>query len=240
MKNQTKKLKINRVLFRVIINTSTHALWIMLPNNEDSDCGPEKTGDFAQHALQDTWLWWSNKVKREQAWESLLVRIHVFRTVEEFWSLYEELRHPVDLTSGCELSVFKRGVAPKWEDPQNASGGRWVFEVPTERLERRPSGDCAGDPYLKLLLFVIGDNLGADTEFLNGVVCGVRSRRIKISIWLSVCDDRAKQIGEAIWQELGVAGEWYFETFDNARRRDRNNRGVVKTFSLAGGRGRYY
>lgn len=218
------------------IKADAHELWVMRSGNEKTVSKIEKRDGGPQHWLQDEWMWWSNKVKRETAWESLLIRIHVFRTVEEFWTLYNEIRHPGDLSSGCELSVFKRGVAPKWEDPANASGGRWVFEIATDRFERRQDSNCSGDPYLRLLLFVVGDNLGQATEHLNGLVCGVRSRRIKISVWLSVCDERAKEIGEILWRELGISGEWYFESFENARRRDRNNRTVIKTFSLANGR----
>lgn len=114
---------------------------------------PESLIRWTQHPLQDQWTFWSNKVKRETSWEALLVKIHICRTVEEFWALFDTIKHPGDLDSGCELSFFKHKIAPKWEDALNASGGRWVFEVAGDQFER---GSAENDPYLKLVvIFVI-------------------------------------------------------------------------------------
>lgn len=41
-----------------------------------------------------------------------------------------------DLTPGNDYMVFKRGIEPKWEDPKNHRGGRWLINVDTRNKHR--------------------------------------------------------------------------------------------------------
>jgi hypothetical protein len=34
------------------------------------------------------------------------------------------------------LEYFKKGIEPKWEDPRNAQGGRFVFPVGKEQANK--------------------------------------------------------------------------------------------------------
>eukprot|EP01147_Barroeca_monosierra_P002603 gene2603-8097_t len=48
-------------------------------------------------------------------------------TVESFWRLYNNME-PVEKLYHCNLHLFKKGIKPAWEDPQNENGGKWVVQ----------------------------------------------------------------------------------------------------------------
>jgi hypothetical protein len=56
--------------------------------------------------------------------------IATFETVQELWSLFRYLETPTGLSVGANLRLFRAGIAPKWEDVANKSGGCWSISVP--------------------------------------------------------------------------------------------------------------
>jgi translation initiation factor 4E len=49
--------------------------------------------------------------------------------VEDFWALWNIVKGPHELRSGCNFYYFKKGIEPKWEDAANSKGGRWLIFV---------------------------------------------------------------------------------------------------------------
>lgn len=45
-------------------------------------------------------------------------------------SLYNNIKPPSWLGAGTDFHLFKKGIQPKWEDPQCVSGGKWTIWVP--------------------------------------------------------------------------------------------------------------
>jgi len=56
-----------------------------------------------------------------------------FDTVEDFWSVWNVLIAPSKLATGSNYHMFRTGIEPKWEDPVNARGGKWVATVSKQR-----------------------------------------------------------------------------------------------------------
>jgi len=56
-----------------------------------------------------------------------------FDTVEDFWSVWNVLIAPSKLALGSNYHMFRTGIEPKWEDPTNARGGKWVATFPKQR-----------------------------------------------------------------------------------------------------------
>ncbi|KAJ6885283.1 hypothetical protein NC651_026020 [Populus alba x Populus x berolinensis] len=54
---------------------------------------------------------------------SSLRSIFTFSTIEEFWSVYNNIHHPSKLAVGADFHCFKDKIEPKWEDPICANGG---------------------------------------------------------------------------------------------------------------------
>ena len=45
-------------------------------------------------------------------------------------SLYNNIKPPSWLGAGTDFHLFKKGIQPKWEDPQCVGGGKWTIWVP--------------------------------------------------------------------------------------------------------------
>ena len=62
-----------------------------------------------------------------------LKRINAFDSVEDFWCLFNNMCAPKKLSVGSNYHIFKHGIKPMWEDPENKAGGKWVLTVPKQR-----------------------------------------------------------------------------------------------------------
>ncbi|ESR62838.1 hypothetical protein CICLE_v10016586mg [Citrus x clementina] len=85
------------------------------------------------HPLEHSWTFWFDNpfAKSKQAtWGSSMRSIYTFSSVEEFWSLYNNIHHPSKLAVGADFYCFKNKIEPKWEDPVCANGGKWTVIFP--------------------------------------------------------------------------------------------------------------
>jgi len=146
----------------------------------------EAPGEIGEkHALQNTWCLWVNmsspsKKAQKQDWTSNNTMVHSLSTVEEFWCLYNNINGPSCLGNG-DVSFFKKGIVPAWEDESCSSGGRWVVKL--EKV--RP--DTMDETWLNLILALIGEQTFEETD--NDLVCGaVLSSRAKgtskLALWM--------------------------------------------------------
>ena len=49
------------------------------------------------------------------------------------FSLYNNITTPSCLIPGADLCLFKKGIAPKWEDEKCKKGGKWSLKVPKKQ-----------------------------------------------------------------------------------------------------------
>ncbi|WZZ24772.1 hypothetical protein YC2023_008173 [Brassica napus] len=139
------------------------------------------------HPLEHSWtLWFDNpSVKSKQTtWGSSLRSVFTFSTVEDFWSLYNNIRHPSKLANGADLYCFKHNIEPKWEDPICANGGKWTMNFPREKSDK---------PFLYTLLALIGEQFDHGDE-ICGAVVNVRTKQERISIWTKNSSNEAAQV----------------------------------------------
>jgi len=144
---------------------------------------PGEVGE--KHALQNTWCLWVNmsspsKKAQKQDWTSNNTNVHTLSTVEEFWCLYNNINGPSCLGNG-DVSFFKKGIVPAWEDESCSSGGRWVVKLEKVRPE------TMDETWLQLILALIGEQTFEETD--NDLVCGaVLSSRAKgtskLALWM--------------------------------------------------------
>ena len=88
---------------------------------------------------------------QQKEWDERMTKIMTFSTVEDFWAVYHHVALPSRLHIGADYMVFKSGIAPKWEDVQNAKGGSWVLETGKKQKEHLDAG------WLESLLACIGE-----------------------------------------------------------------------------------
>eukprot|EP01133_Synstelium_polycarpum_P000229 gene229-279_t len=102
-------------------------------------------------------------------------------SAERFWSYYSHMIRPVDeFSSLSDIYLFKEGIRPVWEDPENQNGGKFVVKV------RR---NFTSKWWEDLLLAFIGEQLDAG-DTINGIVISFRSAdNSLIGIWNKDCND---------------------------------------------------
>eukprot|EP00735_Rhodelphis_limneticus_P013089 TRINITY_DN65_c0_g1::TRINITY_DN65_c0_g1_i1::g.14744::m.14744 TRINITY_DN65_c0_g1::TRINITY_DN65_c0_g1_i1::g.14744 ORF type:complete len:230 (+),score=47.60,sp/Q55FE0/IF4E_DICDI/46.45/2e-52,IF4E/PF01652.13/8.9e-58 TRINITY_DN65_c0_g1_i1:89-691(+) len=141
-----------------------------------------------KHPLQNKWTLWYDKPERRVSqtnWADQIRKVATFDSVEEFWSLFNNIPSPSKLPFGSNLHLFKSHIEPKWEDQTNAQGGKWVYPV-----TKRPELD---DLWLNIVLALIGDNFD-HSEDVCGAVLSIRKNQDKISLWTKSARDEKTQI----------------------------------------------
>ncbi|XP_037042991.1 eukaryotic translation initiation factor 4E1-like [Bradysia coprophila] len=150
--------------------------------------------DIVKHPLHDRWTMWYLKQDQKKKWEEMLSKVETFDMVEDFWSIYNHIRQPSELSQGDDYSMFKNDIRPMWEDAANKNGGRWLLNV--DKQYRRTKLD---DFWLDTLLCIMGEPFEFH-EDINGAVVNVRFGGDRISIWTS--DAKKKKSVMAIGRKL--------------------------------------
>ncbi|KAK7245609.1 hypothetical protein RIF29_40456 [Crotalaria pallida] len=161
----------------------------ILDGDDDSSKHPSSVAAVPRHPhpLENSWTFWFDNPSaksKQAAWGSSIRNIYTFSTVEEFWSIYNNIHHPSKLAVGADFHCFKHKIEPKWEDPICANGGKW-----TVTFSRGKSDTC----WLYTLLAMIGEQFDHGDE-ICGAVVNVRGRQDKISIWTKNASNEAAQI----------------------------------------------
>ncbi|XP_010559277.1 PREDICTED: eukaryotic translation initiation factor 4E-1 [Tarenaya hassleriana] len=169
------------------------------------------------HPLEHSWSFWFDNpsVKSKQAtWGSSMRSVYTLSTVEEFWSLYNNMRHPSKLIQGADVYCFKHKIEPKWEDPICANGGKW-----TMNFHKGKSDTC----WLYTLLALIGEQFDHGDE-ICGAVVNVRGKQERISIWTKNAANEAAQVSIGRqWKEFLDHNENIgFIIHEDAKKLDRN------------------
>eukprot|EP00218_Dolichomastix_sp_CCMP3274_P002400 CAMPEP_0170161960 /NCGR_PEP_ID=MMETSP0033_2-20121228/76842_1 /TAXON_ID=195969 /ORGANISM="Dolichomastix tenuilepis, Strain CCMP3274" /LENGTH=198 /DNA_ID=CAMNT_0010399585 /DNA_START=58 /DNA_END=654 /DNA_ORIENTATION=- len=156
-----------------------------------------------KHPLEHTWsLWYDNPAgkQKQSTWGSTLRMVYTFNTVEDFWCLYNNIVAPSKLIHGTDFHLFKEGIEPKWEDPRNAKGGKWTYNIP-KGANRGSTDQC----WLNVLLSLIGEQYAEPSE-VCGAVISVRQKGDRCSIWTRTSSNETVQmaLGRQFKQFCGV------------------------------------
>ncbi|XP_058767595.1 eukaryotic translation initiation factor 4E-1 [Vicia villosa] len=185
--------------------------------DEDDSSATSKPVVHQSHPLENSWTFWFDTPaakSKQAAWGSSMRPIYTFSTVEEFWSIYNNIHHPSKLAVGADFYCFKHKIEPKWEDPICANGGKWTANYQKGKSDTN---------WLYTLLAMIGEQFDHGDE-ICGAVVNVRGRAEKISIWTKNASNEAAQvsIGKQ-WKEFLDYNETMgFIFHDDARKLDRN------------------
>jgi len=120
--------------------------------------------------------------------------------VEDFWGVYNHILLASKLQSGCDYSFFKEGIEPMWEDEKNRLGGRWLIN-----LSKNARSSDLDKMWLEILLCLIGESFGDDSDTVNGAVVNIRNKGDKIGLWTCKADDQDSimRIGRQLKERLG-------------------------------------
>ena len=100
--------------------------------------------------------------------------------VEHFWRIYDHIVRPNDHKTTIDYHLFKNGIKPTWEDPNNENGGKWMV-----RLKK----GLASLYWEELVLAIIGEQFDVGNE-ICGAVVSVRGGEDIISVWNKTAEDK--------------------------------------------------
>ncbi|KAF1810498.1 eukaryotic translation initiation factor 4E [Eremomyces bilateralis CBS 781.70] len=133
-----------------------------------------------KHPLMNTWTLWFTKPPSGKGdnWNELLKEVITFGSVEEFWGIHNNITAVSELSLKSDYHMFKKGIRPEWEDPQNRHGGKWAFQF---KDKKAIDIDAL---WLHMMLAAIGETLEdeGDNEVM-GVVVNVRKVFYRIGLW---------------------------------------------------------
>merc|ERR1719478_609633 len=132
-------------------------------------------------------------------------RVANFSTVKGFWKYWNHLPQPSELLDGKKfvretaesrsivdaLMLFREGIKPEWEDPMNATGGHFQFQ-----LKPALGGGVIDEFWNNIVLGMIGGTI-QPAEMVTGVrlvdkLTQNRSAAIRIEVWFSNFEDTEK------------------------------------------------
>lgn len=141
----------------------------------------DKDNFNVKHPLQNKWTLWFTKPPSGKGdnWNDLLKEVITFDSVEEFWGVYNNVSPVSELALKSDYHLFKAGVRPEWEDPQNKHGGKWSYQY---KEKRNVDVDRL---WLQVMMAAIGETLEKDEEDgeVMGVVVNVRKAFFRIGVW---------------------------------------------------------
>ena len=95
--------------------------------------------------------------------------------------------------------MFKEGVKPAWEDPENSRGGKWNIQVPKQQHGR------LDEMWQNTILALVGEMM-EDSDQITGAVVSVRRGQDRIAIWTkTTSEDVCLRIGN-FWKKV-ISGE---------------------------------
>ncbi|RLN62202.1 hypothetical protein BBJ29_002342 [Phytophthora kernoviae] len=128
--------------------------------------------------IQNMYTFWyikrstGNKAVSE-SYEKSIKGLGDFKTVQDFWKIYNHLVRPNDLPNTMDYHLFKTGIKPMWEDAANRRGGKWMV-----RLRK----GIASRYWEDLVLAIIGEQFDVGNE-ICGAVISIRYNEDIISLW---------------------------------------------------------
>ncbi|KAH6900483.1 translation initiation factor eIF 4e-like domain-containing protein [Thelonectria olida] len=141
----------------------------------------DKDNFNVKHPLQSKWTLWFTKPPSGKGdnWNDLLKEVITFDSVEEFWGVYNNVSPVSELALKSDYHLFKAGVRPEWEDPQNKHGGKWSYQYKDKR------NIDVDHLWLQVMMAAIGETLEQDEDDgeVMGVVVNVRKAFYRIGVW---------------------------------------------------------
>lgn len=95
-------------------------------------------------------------------------------TIREFWKYYQHMVRPSRLKENDNIYMFKAGIHPSWEAPENKGGGCLKVKLKKQRSNRQ---------WEDILLATISpDNKLIDN--INGLRLKIKEKGDEVEIWL--------------------------------------------------------
>eukprot|EP00291_Cryptomonas_curvata_P014564 CAMPEP_0172155008 /NCGR_PEP_ID=MMETSP1050-20130122/2377_1 /TAXON_ID=233186 /ORGANISM="Cryptomonas curvata, Strain CCAP979/52" /LENGTH=146 /DNA_ID=CAMNT_0012823839 /DNA_START=224 /DNA_END=661 /DNA_ORIENTATION=- len=110
----------------------------------------------------------------EEEYNKMLQPLGTFSTIKAFWEYWSNIMETKNFPDASTLYLFKEGIRPMWEDPQNIHGGKLQSVLPKS---------VSHQVWSDLVLSAIGEQLDSEDQ-VCGIVLSTRPRGNAISVWV--------------------------------------------------------
>lgn len=153
--------------------------------------------------LKYTWVVWEQIMQASDGktaqYSDATHKVAPFSTVQDFWKLWNHMPQPSELLDQKRMvreqpdglhvidaiMIFRENVRPEWEDPMNATGGHFQFQ-----LKPQTGGGQIDEYWNNLVLGMIGSTI-EPASMITGIrlvdkLSGPRmANGIRIEVWFS-------------------------------------------------------
>lgn len=144
---------------------------------------------------------------QQTTFEAGLHTLATFQDVESYCRLFNWLKKPSRIGMNENLSLFKNGIMPMWEDKSNQNGGKWTIQLVlkdkitidrcwtwlTMALVSVLLGQCTLPPASGAdsvdPQFQVGEDFEDNDDLICGAVLSTRPRFYRIQVWLGCRND---------------------------------------------------
>ncbi|GFZ51359.1 hypothetical protein JCM24511_09120 [Saitozyma sp. JCM 24511] len=150
-------------------------------------------------------------------WMEDIRKVVSFDSVEEFWGLYNNVVPPSQLPGKANYYLFKDGIMPAWEDPQNKNGGKWAIQLPRDK-----SKPVIDQMWLYTMLAAIGETFETPlaapgekpaapeaSDLVTGVIVSSRPGFYRINIWTRQAPDSALPEADPLMNRILTIGKHF-------------------------------
>lgn len=162
------------------------------------------------YPLNTAWSIWEHR-EGALTYGGNMHQLCTFNTLEEFWGYWNNIPKPSEMFGDSNVkrkfvnrtvssfSIFKDGIRPEWEDPENENGGEWS-------IRKRLFPESLNQVWDNLILGLIGEDIDPVNE-ITGARIVHRTRKgqdfIRLELWLRTRDrDLADQIRDRLLKTL--------------------------------------
>ncbi|GMH74953.1 hypothetical protein TrVE_jg1554 [Triparma verrucosa] len=161
------------------------------------------TPEIPKTPLQNSWtLWYDNPrlQKPNETWLDNLKNCSTFSTVEDFWSVYNNVKPAGSMGCNSNYHLFKEGIMPMWEDKSNKEGGKWIITIPKQDSKKGKVDEW----WLYTTLAMIGETMDSSGLEVCGAVVSIRKSQDRLALWIRGSEEK---VSVAIGQRWKVALE---------------------------------
>jgi hypothetical protein len=142
-----------------------------MPFDEDrrSSRGNSDVSEEGDRPLEHTWTWYyveksAHGKMTEEEYNKMLQPLGTFSTIKTFWEYWSNIMETKNFPDASTLYLFKEGIRPMWEDPQNIHGGKLQAMLPKT---------VSHQVWSDLVLSAIGEQLDSEDQVITdlGPIC---------------------------------------------------------------------
>ncbi len=172
----------------------------------------ETTGDTHKtnmYPLKNTWVFYDHTKSDSETYESNTRKLCEISDIVKFWQVFNNYPLPSKLFNNgihrplmnskeiSSLSVFKKGIVPKWEDPINKYGA----EISKRKFNKKNQLEELDRDWINLLMMCIGSSIDNgitgirvvdSSSYKKNEHTGVSDFKLlyRIELWFDNCSNR--------------------------------------------------